>query len=182
MAGLTAFMGCRLRRQTLEIRKLVKALDDCRGQIAPAVRYLIDLLTDIANAAAQSGESGYLLAKRLNRILTSQRGESRSIKDAYILLADFYSAGTLSFLRQNFPDLTPNEISLCGMIALGIEPACIGKVFGYDHIQTFYNKRKTIRKKIGLERGIPLEGFLKELAGTVRSGGEHRFYELTRRY
>lgn len=150
--------------------------------MVPAVRDLTELLTDIANASAQSGDSEYLLAKRLDRILSSPRGEGRSVKDAYILIADLYSAGMLSFLKRNYPDLTPNEIGLCGMITLGIGPACISKVLGYDHVQTFYNKRKVIRRKIRMKREVPLEKYLNELVGQIRSEEENRLLELIRKY
>lgn len=182
LVGLTAFLCRQLYRQKIEIRELLKQIDTKCKRTVPAVRSLTELLADIANASAQSGDSEYLLAKRLDRILSSPRGEGRSVKDAFIQLADLYSAGLLSHLKQHYADLTPNEIALCGMILLGIEPACISKVFGYDHVQTFYNKRKTIRRKMHLAHGIPLEGFLKDLSARIRHETEERIRELVYKY
>ncbi|MBR0223578.1 MAG: hypothetical protein IJL93_04800 [Bacteroidales bacterium] len=139
-------------------------------------------MTDIANASALSGESEYLLAKRLDRILTVPRGEGRTIRDAYIRLADISEAGLITFLRQMYPELSANEAGLCGLIMLGIEPACISKIFGYDHEQTFYNKRKDIRKKLHLEHEMPLEGFLKEQIEQLRSENEDRLHGIMMRY
>lgn len=148
----------------------------------PAIRKLTDLMTDIANASARSGKSEYLIAKELDRILTESRGEGRSIKDAYIRLADVCEAGLITWLRQSYPELSPNEAGLCGLVMLGIEPPCISKVFGYDHEQTFYNKRKDIRKKLKLEHGVPLERFLQEQIGRLRQENEDRLRALIQRY
>lgn len=150
--------------------------------MVPAIRTLVDLLTDIANASAQSGTSEYLLAKRLDRVLTSPRGEGRTIKDAYIQLADLYESGLLTYLERTYPDLTPAEIGLCGLIMLDIEPACISKVFGYDHVQTFYNKRGDIRKKLRLEHDVPLEKYLKEQINQLHLANERRIQDLIVRY
>lgn len=148
----------------------------------PAIHELVELMTDVANASAQSGSSEYLLAKRLDRILSTPRGEGRTIKDAYIRLANIHEAGLISYLEQRFPELSPNEAGLCGLIMLGIEPACISKVFGYDHVQTFYNKRKDIRKKLQLEHEIPLEKFLQKQIERLREEKEAQLRDLIHRY
>ena len=104
------------------------------------------------------------------------------IKDAYIRLANIHEAGLISYLEQRFPELSPNEAGMCGLIMLGIEPACISKVFGYDHVQTFYNKRKDIRKKLQLEHEIPLEKFLQKQIERLREEKEAQLRDLIHRY
>ena len=69
----------------------------------PAVRLLVDLLSDIANASAQSGDSQYLLTKRLNSILLSPRGEGRAIRDAFLLVSNLYDSGLLGQLSRDHP-------------------------------------------------------------------------------
>ena len=150
--------------------------------MVPAIRNLVELLTDIANASARSGGSEYLLAKRLDHILSEPRGEGHAIRDAYIQLADLYEAGLLTYLKRAHPELSPTEIGLCGLIMLDIEPACISKVFGYDHVQTFYNKRKKKKKKLLLEHDIPLEKYLEELIEKLRIEDERRIHDLIVRY
>ena len=149
---------------------LIDLVDADRSRLDPASRVLTGLLTDIANAASQSGDSEYMLAKRLDRILTSPRGEGRSVREEFLLLSDACHAGLLTWLAEQYPDLTRNELALCGMIALGLDPLCIGKILGYDHEQTFYNKRADIRKKLQIERSVSLEGFLREQAAVIRRG------------
>ena len=60
------------------------------------------------------------------------------------------------------------------MIVRGFDPSCISKVFGYDHEQTFYNKRTEIRRKLGIDRSVPLERFLNDEAARLRK--EQRRY------
>lgn len=142
----------------------------------------MDLLVDIANAAAQSGTNDYLLAKRLDRILTSSRGEGRTIKDDFTTIADLSTSGLLTRLQEICPALSPSEIALCGMLTIGLEPACISKILRYDHEQTFYNKRKNIRKKLQLDHTESLEGYLNDLVGQLRQAHDATFAQLNRRY
>lgn len=153
-----------------------------RERVNPAIRILIEMLSDIVNAAAMSGESMHMLTKRLERILSSPRGEGRTLRDNLIVLSDLYHAGLLTWLGDSFPELTRNEIGLCGLIMLGMDPACIDKIFGYDHGQTFYNRRADIRKKLHLERSVPLERFLTEAAERLRREHEDTLKQFGRRY
>ena len=180
--GLLSFVFFRLRRQRADLRTLLTLVKAERERIEPAVRDLIELLSDIANAAARGGESLHMLSKRLDRILSTSRGEGRTIKEEFLILSDLYDAGLLTWLRHRYPQLTRNEIGLCGMITLGLDPICIDKVFGYDHEQTFYNRRADIRRKLGLERSVPLERFLNEQAARLRGEHEDSLREIARRY
>lgn len=131
-------------------------------QLNKAARELLDFLVDIVNAAALSGDSEYLMVKRINLVLNSRRGEGKTFRDDFTRLADFCCGGFISSLKENHPDLSASERSVCGMLVLGMEPATISRICGFEHEQTFYNKRKEIRKKLGLEHSTPLEAFLQE--------------------
>lgn len=176
------FLLLRVRRQKTDIQELLRLIDCERARIGPSARILVDLLVDIANESAMSGDKVYLLARRLDRILTSPRGEGRSVKEAFAALSDLYNDGLLTWLRQNFPELTPGDISLCAMLSLGVEPICISKVLGYDHEQTFYNKRRDLRKKLGMEHDVPLEQYLAQEVEQLRSSHEQRLRQLNARY
>ena len=143
---------------------------------------LVDLLAEIANASAQSGSSDYLLAKRLDRILSSSRGEGRSIKEAFFMLSDLYDSGLLTWLGKKYPALTRNEIGLCGMLTLDMEPACISKILGYDHEQTFYNKRTEIRKKLQLRHDESLERYLSRLIDRLQEEHDAALAQFTKRH
>lgn len=134
------------------------------------------------NAAALSGNSVHMLVKRLDRIFSSTRGEGRTVRDEFMVLADLYNAGLLTWLEEAFPDLTRNEIGLCGLIALGMEPACIDRIFGYDHGQTFYNKRADIRRKLRLDRSVPLERYLNDTADRLHREHEMRIKQFNHRH
>ena len=131
-------------------------------QLNKAARELLDLLVDIFNAAAISGNSEYLLAKRLHLILSSKRGEGKSLREVFVRLADFCCSGFITTLARQHPDLTLHERTICAMLVIGMDPGTICKVCGFEHEQTFYNKRKEVRRKLALEHNTPLEGFLKD--------------------
>lgn len=182
MAGVVAYLGYRLHRQKKDLQDLLNFIVTEKKRVGPATRNLMDLLSDIANASAESGENHYLLAKRLHHILLSPRGEGRSIKGDYLYLADLYNEGLLTWLRKEYPDLTSNEVVLCAMLTLGLEPPCISKVLGYDHEHTFYNKRAEIRKKLRLDHNDPLEGFLAGQAERLEQQHKAFIRQLTERY
>ena len=182
MVLLAACLTWRIHRQKSDIKELLTLISHDRDRMVPAVRSLVELLADIANAAAQSGDSGYLLAKRLDHILASPRGEGRTIKEQFLILADLYEAGLITYLEQTEPALTRNETALCGMIMLGLEPPCICRVFGYEHVQTLYNKRGDIRKKLHIETEALLEEYLSGLIDQLKLRGELQFRHLKQQY
>ena len=65
--------------------------------------------------------------------------------------------------NTSLPELSRSERSICAMLMIGMEPGAISRICGFEHEQTFYNKRKDIRKKFGLEHVMPLESFLREM-------------------
>ena len=170
-----------LSRQKKDFQDLLTFIKTERVRIDPATRILVELLSDIANASAKSGESQYLLAKRLNNILVSPRGEGRIIKESFLVLANLYNSGLLSELARECPELTHNEIVLCGMITVGLDPVCISKILGYDHEHTFYNKRADIRKKLQLSHTVPLERYLSDRSLSLRKEHETCLRELIAR-
>lgn len=155
------FHRLHIRKERERQRLLTEYLSE-QERLNAAAGELLDFLVDIVNASASSGNSEYLLAKRLNLILSSNRGEGRSLRDEFTHLADFCYAGFITSLVTDCPDLTQSERSICSMMVLGMEPGTICKICGYESEQTFYNKRKEIRRKFRLDRPVPLEGFLKE--------------------
>ena len=176
------FLLWRLLRQKNDIQELLELITIDRNHMVPAIKNLVELLTEIANASGQSGDNEYLLAKRLDYILTSSSGDGRTIKNHFLTIANLYASGLLTWLEQLYPDLTRSEIGLCGMIALGFEPICISRILRYDHVQTFYNKRREIRKKLHLEHDEPLETFLAQTVLQLRSKNDLYFRHLKMKY
>lgn len=182
LTGLLIFVFILIRRQRAEVRELLERLEADRVRAWPAIQILAELMADVANAAALSGDSAHLLAKRLDRIFSSDSGEARTFKEAFFVLSDVCNAGLLTALASRFPNLSQTELAICGMIRLGLDPACISKVLGYDHEQTFYNRRTDIRKKMGLDRTVPLEGYLDEESRKLQLIHESYLERLRERY
>ena len=173
--------GLRIRRLRKDIKDLLLFITTEQYRIDTPSRLLVVLLSVFANASAQSGDNEYLLAKRLNRILTAPRGEGRTIRECFLVLANFYNGGLLSQLEKTY-HLTRNDLVLCGMITLGMEPACISKILRYDHERTFYNKRSELRRKLNLNHGVPLENFLNEQSVELLSRRKTYLNQVMNRY
>lgn len=139
---------------------------------------LLEFLVEILNAAAISGGSDYLLAKRLDIILTSDRGEGRSIRELMLRLVDMYCSGLITDLAAGNLGLSRSEIAICAMSVIGMEPATICKICKYENEQSFYNRRADIRRKIGLERQASLEGYLLDRAESLKRQRESRIAEM----
>ena len=118
-----AYLFFRRRLIRFERRRQQIFTDYITGQeeLNAAAGELLDFLVEIVNAAAISGDSEYLLARRLNIILSSKRGEGKSLREVFMRLADFCSAGFITMLSRQYPDLTQNERSICAMIVIGME-------------------------------------------------------------
>ena len=140
---------------------------------------LLKFLVEILNAAARSGESEYLLARRLNLVLTASRGEGRSIRELLGILSEQYCSGLMSALLREFPELTPGETSICGMMVIGMEPAAICKICRYDNEHSFYNRRAEIRRKLGLGRQVQLERYLLERSEKLGLERRRRIVEMS---
>lgn len=161
--GLSFFIFRRqfLRTERKRQRLLIDYLSE-QEQLNATAHELLSFLVEIVNASARSGESEYLLAKRLNLILTSGKGEGRTLRKMFMRLADFCCSGFITAIGVDCPELTQCERSICAMMVIGLDPATICKICRYENEQTFYNKRKEIRRKFKLERPVLLEAFFKE--------------------
>ena len=180
-AGLSyLLLRKQMSRREQEHRRLLKAYVSEQERLDAAASELLIFLVEIINAAARSGESEYMLAKRLNLILTSRRGEGRTLRDVFTRLADFCCGGFITRLGTDCPDLSPSEKAVCSMMVIGLEAGTISKVCGFEHEQTFYNKRKDIRRKIGLDHSAQLEVYLQEWIDRLKDDRSRRIGELLR--
>lgn len=157
-----------MSRKVRERQRLLTDYLSEQEHLNKASAELLELLVDIVNATTRGGESEYMLAKRLNHVLSSDRGEGKSLRDAFTRLCDFCCAGFITSLRAKYPELSYNERSICGMMVIGLEPGAICRICGYENEQTFYNKRKEIRRKFDLDRAVQLESFLREWIARLR--------------
>lgn len=169
------FLRRRLIRRERQRQQIFTAYITSQEKLNATAGELLDFLVEIANAAAISGDSEYLLAKRLNGILSSKRGEGKSLRALFIRLADFCSAGFITMLSRRYPELTAHERCICAMLIIGMDPGTICKVCGFEHEQTFYNKRKEIRRKLSIDHGVPLESYLKDEIRRLKHERDVRF-------
>ena len=89
-SGLAWFCLRRLlTRRERQRQQLLNEYIAEQEELNAAAEELLDFLVDIVNAAAISGDSEYLLAKRLHLILSTNRGEGKSLRAVFTRLADF---------------------------------------------------------------------------------------------
>lgn len=124
------------------------------------------MVVDIMNAAAASGSAGNILYKCI-RSYFAGGSASWSFGASSKALANEYFGGFATYLEETYPTLTPAEVQMCCLIALGASPACISLACGYEHYVTFYNKRTKIRKKMDLESSESFEDHLKGIAESL---------------
>ena len=79
-------------------------------------------------------------------------------------IASLYCEGFVEKLQSRYPDLTDEDINLACIILLGFDNNQIRILFNNSHTQSVYNKRRRLRKKLGLDNDIELETFLQTLA------------------
>ena len=79
-------------------------------------------------------------------------------------IASLYCEGFVERLQSRYPDLTDEDINLACIILLGFDNNQIRILFNHSHTQSVYNKRRRLRKKLGLDNDIELETFLQTLA------------------
>jgi len=123
-------------------------------------------------AVATSGSNQTLLMKKLHRQFSSRYLEDNNIISRFPSLADSYCNGIARYLKKTYIQLTPFDISVCSMIALGISPQCISSVYGFEHYGTIYNKFSSIRKKLDVPQNIELEAFISDLSKELKKKSE----------
>ena len=79
-------------------------------------------------------------------------------------IASLYCEGFVERLQSRYHDLTDEDINLACIILLGFDNNQIRILFNHSHTQSVYNKRRRLRKKLGLDNDIELETFLQTLA------------------
>ena len=67
------------------------------------------------------------------------------------------------------------------MMAIGMDLVTICKICGYENEQTFYNKRKEIRRKIGLKHTVSLEGYFHDWIARLETARADRIGDLNAR-
>lgn len=86
-----------------------------------------------------------------------------------VTLADYQCYGIITHLRNNYPELTADELSVCAMICLGISSETSRTILKMSNPASFYNMRSRIRRKIDCtDDGTTLDKQLESIAGELK--------------
>ena len=88
--------------------------------------------------------------------------EDSFVKDIRAI-ASLYCEGFVETIQSLSNDLTNEEINLACLILLGFDNYQIRILFNHTHAQSIYNKRRRLRKKLGLDNDVDLETFFQSL-------------------
>lgn len=88
-------------------------------------------------------------------------------------VANILNNGLITYLEQNFPDITKHELSYCGLVALGFTPDSIRVLYNHTHLQSLYTIRFRIKSKLGLDHyshsSCNLEDFVLDLCNRLKN-------------
>lgn len=88
-------------------------------------------------------------------------------------VANILNNGLITYLEQNFPDITKHELSYCGLVALGFTPDSIRVLYNHTHLQSLYTIRFRIKSKLGLDHhshsSCNLEDFVLDLCNKLKN-------------
>lgn len=100
---------------------------------------------------------------------------SKSSHTAFSDLQDvtnLYCDGIVDVLREQYPDLSQEELNLCCMIRLNFSTQQIRLLFNHSNGDSIYTKRSKLRTKLKLSNDMNLETFLQNCKKSPRQEDE----------
>lgn len=141
--------------------RVISFLHQLETEQFKAVDNIVDLINRLTLVSASAKNDNYhMLVKTLQHHFSLKYADKESLIHSLPTLTDIYCSGLISYLISRYPELSPSEIEVCSMIALGIQAHCIMSAFGYDNPTSFYNRRSSIRKKMHLPQSMVLETYI----------------------
>ena len=151
--------NAKLRNENLIVLELLKReFQSGSGMIDN----LAGIVTEVLHTTTIAGSSTALLAKRLVKNFSYKQSNVKSVVRMLPSLVEFHCHGLISNLKSICPTLSDKELIFCSLVALGLPPACICMVFGFDSLNTVYNNSSRIRAKLGVRRETDIYAFMAD--------------------
>lgn len=166
------FMIEMLKKHNDELQQMCKrqaeALLEQQTQIEGYVQALKDRMADIrkiVDIAILSGDNPDLIHKKIKKWITaySDLSYSNLTYNTVQQLADMCCKNIISYLREKYPELKNDELTICAYICLDFSSDQIQYLADYKHINSLYNKRHRIKCKLGAQLFLELDAILKEM-------------------
>jgi tetratricopeptide (TPR) repeat protein len=97
-----------------------------------------------------------------------QAGKDEYFGDLHEIVNEKYF-GIVDYLKGNYPSLSNDELNICCLVCFGFNNNQIGILFGYTNSKSIFNKRHTLRQKLGLSPTYEsLEAFMTQKVSDLR--------------
>ena len=101
------------------------------------------------------------------------KNKNEEFIDEILEVANVLNNGLITYLTQNYPELSKFELSYCGLVALGFTPESIRILYNHTHIHSLYTIRGRIKSKLNFknigEDNHSLEDYILNLCNTLNN-------------
>ncbi len=125
---------------------------------------------ELLRIANMYGSSPKQFHAKVNEYLKREAQRDDAFYDLLELVNAKYN-GILDYIRREHPALDDDDLCLFGLICYGLSPAEICMLYNYTNIDTIYNKRSVLRRKLGLDSSVKIERYISSLAECVGNAG-----------
>ena len=131
-------------------------------------------LRTLAELAYKYGEKNtQTFYNKFQEHIMLSKNKNEEFIDEILEVANVLNNGVITYLTQNYPELSKFELSYCGLVALGFTPESIRILYDHTHIHSLYTIRGRIKSKLNFknigEDNHSLEDYILNLCNTLNS-------------
>ena len=131
-------------------------------------------LRTLAELAYKYGEKNtQTFYNKFQEHIMLSKNKNEEFIDEILEVANVLNNGVITYLTQNYPELSKFELSYCGLVALGFTPESIRILYNHTHIHSLYTIRGRIKSKLNFknigEDNHSLEDYILSLCNTLNN-------------
>ena len=131
-------------------------------------------LRTLAELAYKYGEKNtQTFYNKFQEHIMLSKNKNEEFIDEILEVANVLNNGVITYLTQNYPELSKFELSYCGLVAMGFTPESIRILYNHTHIHSLYTIRGRIKSKLNFknigEDNHSLEDYILNLCNTLNS-------------
>ena len=131
-------------------------------------------LRTLAELAYKYGEKNtQTFYNKFQEHIMLSKNKNEEFIDEILEVANVLNNGVITYLTQNYPEISKFELSYCGLVALGFTPESIRILYNHTHIHSLYTIRGRIKSKLNFknigEDNHSLEDYILNLCNTLNS-------------
>ena len=131
-------------------------------------------LRTLAELAYKYGEKNtQTFYNKFQEHIMLSKNKNEEFIDEILEVANVLNNGVITYLTQNYPELSKFELSYCGLVALGFTPESIRILYNHTHIHSLYTIRGRIKSKLNFknidEDNHSLEDYILNLCNTLNN-------------